>query len=428
MNILTYLNNYLLSPIMFSVLFICGIILLIRLKGFPLTSPRKVVKGLMGSDTLSSFKAMTVALAGTLGVGNIVGVATAIHLGGAGAVFWIIISALAAMVIKYAEIYLAILYRRGKHGGAAYYIRDGLGKPRTAGFFSVLCIIASFTVGNMVQVNAASEAFESEFGISPLWIGIVIAVIAFLVIYKGIRSISAFTLRMIPVLSVGYVLFSLILVCANYRMLPQIMKEIFICAFEPEAAVGGVLGFLLSKALRYGVVRGIGSNEAGCGTAPTAHATAKTDSPEKQGCWGVFEVFVDTVLLCTLTALVILIYPQHIQNNDGMVLAIKAYESFFGNIAGYILTLAVFFFALSTVICWSYYAAESIHYFTKKEIYIKLYYIIYCFVCIPGSVMSLTLVWELSDMTIALMTIINCICVICLNKKLTCKVAKNSDI
>ncbi len=434
---------------MFAVLFICGGVLLIRLKGFPLTSPVRVIKGLMGKNMLSSFKAMTVALAGTLGVGNIVGVATAIHMGGAGAVFWMIISALVAMVIKYAEIYLAISYRQGKHGGAAYYIRDGLGKPGLAGFFSVLCIIASFTVGNIIQVNAAALSFESEFNIPPVWIGIIIAFVAFLVIYKGIGRISSFTLRMIPILSVAYIIVSLILICANYTLIPDIIKNIITSAFTADSAAGGVLGFLIMKSLRYGVIRGIGSNEAGCGTAPTAHATADTDSPVKQGYWGIFEVFVDTVLLCTLTALVILIYPQHIPQYDGMVLAIKAYESFFGDMAGYILTAAIFFFALSTVICWSYYAMESIYYFTEKEIYKKggesprpyyagklsdsnhtesrkflfikrIYIVVYCFACILGAVLSLEFVWELSDITIALMTMINCICIIKLKNKIKC--------
>ena len=405
---------------MFAMLFICGGVLLIRLRGFPLTSPVKVTKSLMGKKVLSSFKAMTVALAGTLGVGNIVGVATAIHMGGAGAVFWMLLSAFVAMVIKYAEIYLAILYRKKGHGGAAYYICDGMGKPILASVFSGLCIVASFTVGNMIQVNAVAQSFESEFSVDPIWVGAVIAIIAFLVVYKGIDGISAFTLRMIPILSVGFVLFSLVIITANHSLLPNIIKEIFTSAFEKSSAFGGILGYLLSDSVRYGVVRGIGSNEAGCGTAPTAHATAETNSPEKQGCFGVFEVFVDTVLLCTLTALVILIYPLNIKEYDGIVLAVKAYESYFGEAAGYILSGAVFFFALSTVICWSYYALESIHYFTSKEVYKKAYLVVYCFCCVIGSVLSLDFVWELSDLTISLMTIINCTAVIYLRKKIKC--------
>lgn len=393
---------------MFAVLFICGFVLLIHLRGFPFTSPLKVLRGLKNGNILSSFKAMTLALAGTLGVGNIVGVATAIHMGGAGAVFWMLVSALVAMVIKYAEIYLAILYRRNGRGGAAYYIRDGLKKTLLAAIFSVLCITASFTVGNMIQVNAVALSFESEFGLDPLVTGVMIAGLSFLVIYKGVESISAFTLRMIPLLSVGFIIVSLWVIIANRNILPSVINQIFTDAFRTESAAGGIVGFLLSDTLRYGVMRGIGSNEAGCGTAPTAHATADTDRPEKQALWGIFEVFVDTVLLCTLTALVILIYPHNISEYDGMVLAIKSYEGYFGEAAGYILAIAIFFFALSTVICWSYYAVESVHYFTKKQIYKKAYIVVYCIFCIVGAVSSLGAVWELSDVTIALMTVINC--------------------
>ena len=416
MNIITNLNKLILSPVMFAVLFICGAVLLIHLRGFPFTSPIKVIRGLKNGNILSSFRAMTLALAGTLGVGNIVGVATAIHMGGAGAVFWMLVSALVAMVIKYAEIYLAILYRKRGHGGAAYYIRDGLKKPLLAALFSVLCIIASFTVGNMIQVNAVAMSFESELGIKPIITGIIIALLSFLVIYKGVESISAFTLRMIPLLSVGFIIFSLWVIIANRSLVPSVIRQIFREAFKTDSAAGGVVGFMTSNAIRYGVMRGIGSNEAGCGTAPTAHATAETDRPEKQALWGIFEVFVDTVLLCTLTALVILIFPHNIPKYDGMVLAIKSYEGYFGDAAGYILALSIFFFALSTVICWSYYALESVHYFTKEQIYKKAYLVVYCFACVMGAVLPLDFVWELSDLTIALMTVINCTCVIRLSK------------
>lgn len=420
MNIITNLNKLILSPVMFAVLFICGALLLIRLKGFPFTSPIKVLKGLNNGNMLSSFKAMTLALAGTLGVGNIVGVATAIHMGGAGAVFWMLISALVAMVIKYAEIYLAILYRKNGHGGTAYYIRNGLKKPLLAAVFSILCIAASFTVGNMIQVNAVALSFESEFGITPAITGTVIALLAFLVIYKGAESISAFTLRMIPLLSIGFIIVSVWVITANLNILPSVIKQIFAEAFSTNSTAGGIMGFLLSDALRYGVIRGIGSNEAGCGTAPTAHVTAKTNRPEKQALWGIFEVFVDTVLLCSITALVILIYPEHIARYDGMVLAIKAYESYLGEAAGYMLACAVFLFALSTVICWSYYAVESINYFTKSNVCKKVYLVVYCFFCVIGAISPLGTVWELSDITIALMTVINSTAVICLRKQIKC--------
>jgi len=424
MKCIKLLNSYILSPVMFSVLIICFICLFIRLKGRPLITPKRVVHGLIGNDKrqrASSFRAMTLALAGTLGVGNIVGVATAIHSGGAGSVFWMVLSALAAMLIKYAEIVLALKFRKkdkdGYHGGAAYYIRDGIGKPRLAAFFSFLCIVASFTVGNMIQVNAVSQSVKSELNIPPFIIGLIIAVLVFAVIYKGVNRISDFTLALVPLLSLTFIFLSVAVILANITMIPSIIKIIIKDAFTPSSAASGVFGYLLMSSLRFGVIRGIGSNEAGCGTAPTAHATANTESPERQGYWGIFEVFVDTVIICTLTAFVILIYPQNIRECDGMLLAIRSFECFYGEAAGYILTGAVIFFAFSTVISWSYYAMESIRFFTKKDFYIKGYILVYCFFCLLGAVMTLDAVWELSDLTISLMTIINCLCVISLSKK-----------
>ena len=430
MKIITFFNDMLLAPVMFGVLLLCALVLSIRLRGFPLRNPVVTVRNLFCGNIRSSFKAMTLALSGTLGVGNIVGVATAIHMGGAGAVFWMLVSALAAMVIKYAEIYLAVLYRRegseGYHGGAAYYIREGLGQRGLAIVFSLLFIGASFTVGNMIQVNAVAQSAEGKLGVSGVWAGVVLSVLTVLVIGKGFTGITNVTVRLIPVLSIGYTLMSLVVIIANGDMIVPVLKDIFCSAFTPDSARGGFIGFVLMKSLRYGVVRGIGSNEAGCGTAPTAHATADTDSPGRQGCWGVFEVFVDTVLLCTLTALVILMYPRHIPDNDGMLLAIRAYESYFGAAAGYLLFCAIFFFALSTVICWGYYGMEALGYISKSRILRRGYIFIYALFCVIGSVVSLSGVWELSDLTISLMTVINCVCIILLRDKISCPVEKHS--
>ncbi|MBE6685832.1 MAG: alanine:cation symporter family protein [Ruminococcaceae bacterium] len=423
MSIVKTLNEFILSPAVYAVLFICALVIFLRIRGSGLLSPVKIVKGIAesGGGIRSSFRALTVALAGTLGVGNIVGVATAIHMGGAGAVFWMLLSAFVAMIIKYAEIVLALKFRvkdvRGYHGGAAYYISMGLGKRGLALFFSLLCIIASFTLGNMIQVNAVSQAAESRIGIPPLVTGAVIALLSYTVIYKGIKGIADITMKLIPILSVSFVLLSLCVIIANVKVIPDIFSRIIEDAFKRDCAFGGIMGFLLMRSLRYGVVRGIGSNEAGCGTAPTAHATAESVTPEAQGYWGLIEVFVDTVVICTLTALVILIYPENIPSKDGMVLAISSFEAFYGEAAGYLLTAAIFFFAFSTVISWSYYAVESIRFITKKDICIKIYITVYCLTCILGAVMRLEAVWELSDMTVSLMTIINCSCVILLSKK-----------
>ncbi len=430
MYVLGYINSMFLVPIMLCVLFGSGFYYMFKLRGAKVLSPVEVTKAVFAKNTssgVSPFKAVTVALAGTLGVGNIVGVATAIAMGGAGAVFWMLLSSFVAMVLKYAEINLAIQFRRrekdGWHGGASYYIRDGLGKKGLSIFFALLCILASFTMGNIVQINALSQALSSEFNLPPVGVGIFFAILTFIVVYKGFSSISNLTVKLIPALSGLYVLFSLIIIFANITQIPRVIGEIFREAFSPNAAFSGFLGFLFMKGLRYGITRGIGSNEAGCGTAPTAHAAADAKSPHTQGLWGVFEVFVDTVLLCTLTAFVILIYRKELVGLTGIDIAIGAYEQFFGSWAGYIMSGAMVCFAFSTIVCWSYYARESIRFIGGKELAQKLYIYIYCALVVVGAVLGVEFVWELSDLCVSLMAIINCLCIV----KLSCFFEKKQD-
>lgn len=418
MNFIKYVNSMFLAPVMLSVLFLCGIFLIFKLRARPIRSP-KIMKNALSSESGSSFRSLCVALAGTIGVGNIVGVATAIHAGGAGSVFWMILSAFVAMIIKYAEVTLAMRYRIKErdeyHGGAAYYIRDGIKKPRLAILFSLLCILASLTLGNFVQINACAEAFQVEFGIPRAIIGAAVALIVYFVVSGGFSAISDFTVKMVPLFCILYIIFSGMIIISNYSLIPCVLNNIIRGAFTPNAAFGGILGYILASSIRYGIARGIGSNEAGCGTAPSAHAKANCRIPAKQGVWGIIEVFIDTVLLCTLTAFVILIYPENIVKFDGMTLAIKSYENFFGSLAGYIMAIAIFFFALSTVICWAYYAKESIYFLTKKKKWDKIYTVLYCVLIVPAALCSVEAVWELSDLTVSLMTIINCVCVMILS-------------
>lgn len=408
MEIIARVNEYILSPAAVAVLFFCGFFYLIKNRAFPFIAPKWIFCNLFKGNILSSLKAMTLALAGTLGVGNIVGVATAIHLGGPGAVFWMLVSAFVAMAVKYAEVYLALLWKKGGHGGAFYYIKYALGRPVTAVVFSLLCILSSFTVGNIIQTNSVALAFKDELGAPPILTGVIIAALSFMVICRGSRAISSFTLRLIPLLTAIYLIFSLIIIIWGRHLLPSILKEILRAAFSFSGVGGGIVGFFISGAVRYGVLRGIGSNEAGCGTSPIAHASAENASPEVQGCWGIFEVFADTVLMCTVTALVILISPQYINDYDGIALAIKAFESFYGNMAGVIISVSIFFFALSTVIAWSFYGSEAVYFLSKSKGLQKIYKTAYCIACPVGTVLGLDFVWELSDLSIALMTLINC--------------------
>ena len=398
-----------------------------KFRFFIIRHPLKIIKILTKKSddptALSPFKAVTMALAGTLGVGNIVGVATAITAGGPGAVFWMLLSAAASILIKYSEIVLAVKYRqihkRDKNkffGGAMYYIRDGLGKNNTAAVFAVICLISSFTLGNIIQVNAAANAFDMVFNIPPTNVGIFFALSSFIVIWGGIKSISEFTVKLIPFLSLTFIVFSMYIIIINHEMIPDISADILHKAFTPSAAIGGIGGFVIMKSLRFGAARGIMSNEAGCGTAPIAHAGAYTNSPAEQGCWGIFEVFVDTIILCSMTAFVILIYKSNTDSTgyDGIILALKAYESCLGNLADYVISISVLCFAFGTVICWSYYGIECIRFITPKTIWPKLYIIIYCLITIYGAGASNNIIWELSDFFTGIMTVVNTICVCCL--------------
>jgi amino acid carrier protein len=369
-------------------------------------------------DAVSPFKAVTMALAGTLGVGNIVGVATAITAGGSGAVFWMLISAVASILIKYSEIVLAVKYRQSHNnkseffGGAMYYIRDGLGKNKLAVMFAVVCLMSSFTLGNIIQVNAAANAFDMVFNIPPIAVGVFFAITSFIVIWGGIKSISELTAKLIPLLSLTFIAFSMYIIIINYHMIPDIIISILSEAFKPSSAIGGIGGFIIMKSLRFGVARGIMSNEAGCGTAPIAHAGACTNSPAEQGCWGIFEVFVDTVILCSMTALVILIYKQNYSiEYDGIILALKAYESCLGSLADYVISISVLCFAFGTVICWSYYGIECIRFLSSNPLWVKLYIIVYCLIAVYGSGASNNIIWELSDFFTGIMTVVNTVCV-----------------
>ena len=431
MSYLEEMNSFLSGRALPVLLIGVGIFFAVRLRLFYFLHPIKFAKDLIsagkGSGT-SPFKALTVALAGTLGVGNISGVATAISAGGAGAVFWMWLSALAAMGVKYAEVYLAVRYRKtriknGKsehYGGAPYYIRDALylhiGKKAACVLsvaFSLLLVTNSLITGNIVQVNAASSVFEK---VPPLAIGAFFAVLLCIVVSGGAKRVGDFAVGVIPVLSVVYLVLSLYIIFSNAAQIPAVFKAIFREAFGFRAAAGGVAGYGMMRAVRFGVTRGIFSNEAGCGTAPTAHAAADTRSPHHQGCFGVFEVFCDTVVLCTVTALVILL--SKVEGKDAIPLAVASYGVFAGRGAEIFISVSVVIFALATVICQSYYGVEALFFVSDKK-RMQVVYIILAAVCaVVGSVISVSLMWQIADLQIAVMTIINTLAVFILSDEI----------
>ena len=424
-----FFNKYIFGVGVPLALIISGLFYCIKLKFFHFLHPARVFRALRPTEKksgVSSAKALTLALAGTLGVGNMVGVASAIVLGGFGAIFWMWVSALVAMILKYAEIVLAMRYRKydseGRpHGAAMYYIRKCFkGKLGVvlAGVFAVFCILNALSMGSMIQVNASASAVKGVFGVPPIVIGAIFALITLVAMLRGRSGILTLTEKLVPLMTGGFVLLSLAVIFTRPADALAAMKSIFDDAFNLQSGLAGVSGFLLSGALRYGTMRGILSNEAGCGTAPAAHAVSDCKIPARQGVWGIFEVFVDTILLCTLTAVVIIIgFDSVDKGSDYMMITLEAYRASIGSAAGYFIAIAVLLFGLATVLCWAHYGIESVEYFSKRKRTRMCFILLYTASVVIGSVSSTELIWEAADLFIGVMTFINLSAILLMSKE-----------
>ena len=406
--------------IMPAALFICGILLAFKIKLLHILSPVRffrTLKNAVSGDGVSPAKAMCTALAGTFGVGNIAGVATAITAGGAGAVLWMWIGSLVSMSVKYGEVSLAVKYRKRSHdqfiGGSMYTIRDGMSKHlgkksarELGGIFAVLCILNSFIMGNVIQTGAACSVFS----LSPLLISGIFALIIITVSAGGAKLLTSITYALIPVLSTMYIILSMSVICRNMSLVPKILDLILTEGLGFRSAVGGGVGLGITKAIRYGVTRGIFSNEAGCGTSPTAHASADTRSPHHQGCFGIFEVITDTPILCTMTALVILIAEEKnhgvLAVSNGVLLSLRSFEMLLGRAAYYIIGVSVMLFALATVIAQLYYGRIAVGYLTGEKDS-RLFPILFATAAAMSSQFSESVIWLTADIIIAVMTLIN---------------------
>ncbi len=404
---------------------------LIRLRGFYLLHPVRCLSALgqgRRRGGVSPFRALTVALAGTLGVGNIVGVATALYLGGAGAVLWMLLSALVAMVLKYAEVVLGLRHRRAAvgadgrptyAGGAPYYIEDGFsarGHIRAgrvlAAVFAALCLVNALTMGSLLQINAVAGAMEQAFAVPPLLVGGLVALLSVVAVLGGARRISALTERLVPLMTVGFLALCIAVLILRRERIPEALSAIWQDARHPREAGAGALGFLLSRGARYGVMRGLISNEAGCGTAPMAHAAAETDSPAAQGVFGLVEVFVDTVLLCTVTALAVLVSDSGPDafGEDGVRTAQAAFSSVLGPWAGGFFALSILLFGVATVLCWAHYGRTCADYLARGRagrLSDGLYLTALTVSLLLGTALSPALAWTVADAAIALMTLLN---------------------
>ncbi len=416
---LDFLNERIFGIIIPFLLIGVGIYFCVRLRFFHFLHPVKTARAMLSyeksGDGESPLRALSMALAGTLGVGNITGVALAICVGGAGAVFWMWVSALAAMIIRYAEIVLALDCRVYKNGGfsgsAMQYIKSGVGGRAGAALatvFAFLCLLCSFFLGGIIQSNVIAECFSDAFGAPTLLVGAGVGLLSFLAISGGAKKISTITAKIVPIMTVLYIIVCIFVIVLKFDGIGEVIRRIFSDAFSFRGVGGGALGFFLSDGVRAGVSRGLISNEAGCGTAPMAHATSGVSHPSKQGLLGIFEVFVDTVLLCSLTAFVILLNYDVMPTSygEGMTVVMGAFSSVFGRGAEIIISVAIFFFAFATIICWAYYGQSCASYFMKSKKG-SAYSFVFCISLFFGAMLAPDFIWGVTDIIISLMTLIN---------------------
>lgn len=409
MKILDFLNTRIFGTCLGPLLLFSGFCFWIRLRAFCFAHPRRALALIRkeSGDRGSSFRALSVALAGTLGAGNIAGVAVALVSGGPGAIFWMWVGAFAAMMLKYAEITLTIDARRGESNGAVDYIRPSLGRP--AGFvFSLLCFVCSLFMGSLMQGNVIAEALEGTFSISRPLTGLILLTLTLLLFIGGRRFLEGAAGFLIPVLTAVYVLLSLFFIFVNITLLPSVISRILREAFSLRSAGGGIAGTVAARAVRAGISKGLFSNEAGAGTAPMAHGGAATQIPARQGLFGILEVFIDTIVVCSMTAFVILLAFREIPPDiAGTDLVAAAFSTLYGRAAGAIVALSIAAFAYATVACWSYYGRIAVRALTDNRLARLFFPFLFSFLLYLGACVPSAWAWGMTDAVLAAMTLLN---------------------
>lgn len=397
----------------------------------------KHVTGHTKDRTISQFQSLCTALAATVGTGNIVGVAGAIAVGGPGAVFWMWLIAFFGMMTNYSENVLGILFRRKDdqgewHGGAMYYLRDGLGAKKgckalgavLAALFSFFCLLASFGIGNMSQVNSIVSNVHTAFGIPTIATGIFLLIAVGAVILGGLKRVASITEKLVPFMVILYLLGTLVIIGMHITAVPAIFVSIFKGAFSLQSAAGGAVGAGIATAMKMGFKRGVFSNEAGLGSSVMVHSSSNVKEPVRQGMWGIFEVFADTIVVCTLTALTIL-SSGLVDLDTGMLTAAgeavgsnslmsESFRMVFGPAGSAFVAIAILLFAYSTVLGWSHYGATACRFLFGDKAVIP-YRILFCVIVLAGSVMKAQLAWDISDTFNGLMMLPNLIGVLTLS-------------
>ncbi len=423
--IIDTINGAVWGPVMLILLLGTGIYLTIGLKGMSIThipyAFRQLFKGRKGSGEgeISPFNALMTALSSTVGTGNIAGVATAIGIGGPGALFWMWCTALVGLATKYSEAVLAVNYRETdelgkKVGGPMYYIKNGLGKKwRWLGVaFAIFGSLAGFGLANTVQSNAVSQVLESNFHVPTLYSGILMAVLVGIVLLGGIKRIAVVAGKLVPFMAITYFLATLCILLLNASELPAAIVFIVDSAFNGAAATGGFAGATIMLALRMGVARGIFSNESGLGSAPIAHAAAETNSPVRQGTIAMLGTFIDTLIICTMTGLVLVVTGVWNGEPQGAAMTLSAFKAElpYGDI---ILSVCIVLFAFTTMLGWSYYGERCAEFLLGPKVIVpfRVLWVIGVFL---GTQMSLELVWKMSDALNGMMAIPNLIALVLL--------------
>ncbi len=442
MTLMKFISTMIWTPLYF-LLFGLGIFFTVKTNFFQVRKFKFMLQKTIGiifdkkhsnvKGAFTPWQAVTTSLASTIGVGSIVGVSTAIVVGGPGAIFWMWVISFFGMMTKYAEIVLALKFRKKNDkgewcGGPMYYIRDGLKIPILAYIFAISLIIASFTTGNILQINSISFILKDY--VPNLFVGLIIAFIIALIVIGGMQSIGKITAKLVPIMGILYIFGSIFTLIINIKYVPSAFVSIFQEAFKLKSFSGGSLGYGIFAAMHYGIARGTTSNEAGMGSAPIAHAASNLNEPVEQGLYGILEVFVSSFIICTATALVILIghvYDKIIYGDaifkfgmdglknldNGGVLTAKSFASAMGSVSNVFITLCIIFFALSTIIGWFYYGEKGVEFFFGKKL-TSFYKFAFLVAIIIGATIDINLVWELSDISNGLMAIPNLVALILL--------------
>lgn len=424
---LNWLSGLIWGPLMLILLVGTGIYLTVGLRFMTLRRIGYAFRMLWqgrksdGEGDINPFQSLMTALAATIGTGNIAGVATAITLGGPGAIFWMWVTAVVGMATKFAEAVLAVRYREvdklGRYqGGPMYYIRNGLGARWAwmAGTFASLGMVAAFGIGNTIQSNSVAQVVESNFGLSTWITGGLLAIFAGMVLIGGIRWIGSVAGKLVPVMTIGYIGGSLLIILLHVADIPAALSLIVSSAFNGTSAAGGFAGATVMMAIRFGVARGVFSNEAGLGTAPIAHATAKTNSPVRQGTIGMLGTFIDTIIVCTMTALVIILTGTWQAEETGATMTSLAYESALPGFGSFIVAFGLIIFAFTTILGWSFYGERCAEYIFGVKV-IFPYRLLWILAIPIGAIFPLEELWLIADVMNGLMAVPNLIALLLLS-------------